>query len=162
MIDFSAATYGKAAAAPTREETMPILTDTFPGVTPLLITTPAAPSAFAHLLERETSTVGRVTVPQASTDLLDAPAQWTWQQLRDYVLRSIADRHGPQPPTDPAREASIFKSFHGRWGAQAGPIARFAFEQQDGYWNSAPVTATRFCKASDQYFAAPIAERLTA
>ncbi|MET7363300.1 hypothetical protein ABZS76_33350 [Streptomyces sp. NPDC005562] len=98
----------------------------------------------------------------SATDLLDAPRDWTWQQLRDYVLRAIADRHGPQPPADPAREASVFKSFHTRWGAQAGPIARFAFEQQDGYWNSAPIGVTRFCKASDHYFAQPIAQRLFA
>ncbi|MGW9067879.1 hypothetical protein ACWGQT_00305 [Streptomyces yangpuensis] len=98
--------------------------------------------------------------PAATTDLLDHPRDWSWQQLRDYVLRAIAERHGPQPPADPAREASIFKAFHGRWGQQAGPIARFAFEQQDGYWRSSPVTTTRFCKGSDDYFAAPIAERL--
>ncbi|MGW7100366.1 hypothetical protein [Streptomyces sp. NPDC054838] len=98
--------------------------------------------------------------PAATTDLLDNPRDWSWQQLRDYVLRAVAERHGPQPPADPARETAIFKSFHGRWRQQAGPIARFVFEQQDGYWRSAPVTATRFCKGSDPYFAQPIAERL--
>lgn len=100
-----------------------------------------------------------VKAPTAATDLLDQPGQWSWQQLRDYVLRAAAERHGPAP-VDEIKVTSIFKSFHTRWGALAGPIARFAFEQQDGYWRSAPVTPARFCKASDAYFAAPIAERI--
>lgn len=97
---------------------------------------------------------------RAVTDLLDSTENWTWQQLRDYVLRACAERHGPAP-VDDIKTSAIFKAFHARWGTLAGPIARFAYQQQDGYWRSAPVTPTRFCKASDDYFAAPIAERLT-
>lgn len=96
----------------------------------------------------------------AVTDLLSTPEGWTWQQLRDYVLRACAERHGPQP-VDDIKAASIFKAFHARWGSLAGPIARFAYEQQDGMWHSSPVMPSRFCKGSDSYFAAPIAERLT-
>lgn len=102
------------------------------------------------------------TITTAATDLLDTPDDWSWKQLRDYVLRSIAERHGPQPAGDEIKNASVFQAFHKRWGAQAGPIARFIFEQQDGYWRSAPVTTSRFTKGSDPYFAAPIAERLSA
>lgn len=99
------------------------------------------------------------TAYAATTDLLDSPMNWSWEQLRDYVVRSVEERHGPQA-RDAIREASIFKSFAARWGNQAGPIARFAFEQQDGFWRSAPVTASRFTKGNDAYFAGPISERL--
>ncbi|MFF7198206.1 hypothetical protein ACFZAM_31420 [Streptomyces sp. NPDC008079] len=110
-------------------------------------------------LQQHTPTASPPSPPCAVTDLLDEPQDWTWEQLRDYVVRAAVDRHGPQP-ADPIKTASIFKSFHDRWGRQAGPIARFAFEAQDGYWRSAPVTPNRFCRASDEYFAKPIAERL--
>ncbi|MGA5598440.1 hypothetical protein ACPCSE_29820 [Streptomyces cellulosae] len=131
MLDFSAPAYGKAAVT-TRPEPAPAIR-------------PAAAPA---------------PVAMAATDLLDAPMDWTWEQLRDYVLRSVAERHGPQPRHDTAKVNSIFKSFAARWGNQAGPIARFAFEQQDGFWRSAPVTISRFTKGNDEYFAGPIAERL--
>lgn len=134
LLDFSADTYGRAAATPAR-------------------------SPLPALLETAVGNVGRVQLPAAAADLLDRPEDWSWQQLRDYVLRSAAERHGPQP-VDDIKVNSIFKSFHTRWGKLAGPIARFTFEQQDGYWRSAPVTPTRFCKASDAYFAHPISERL--
>ncbi len=130
MLDFSAATYGKAA------------TTTAPPVTIRPATAPA------------------VRVAMAATDLLDSPMDWSWEQLRDYVMRSIAERHGPQPRREQHTINSIFKSFANRWGSQAGLIARFAFEQQDGFWRSAPVSIERFTKGNDEYFARPIAERL--
>jgi hypothetical protein len=99
-------------------------------------------------------------VAMAAADLLDPPEDWSWEQLRDYVLRAVAERHGPQPRRETPQVNSIFKSFVTRWGRNAGPIARFAFEQQDGYWRSAPVTITRFTKGNDDYFAGPISERL--
>lgn len=102
-----------------------------------------------------------LTVSAAATDLLDSPENWDWRQLRDYVLRSITDRHGPQPSGDEIRNQSIFRSFAQRWGKKAGPIARFAFEDQDGFWRDAPVTASRFTKGNDTYFAGPISERLS-
>lgn len=91
---------------------------------------------------------------------MSAPTEWDWRQLRDYVMRSIAERHGPQPAGDEIKNQSIFKSFAQRWGNQAGPIARFAFEDQDGFWRDAPVTVSRFTKGNDAYFAGPISERL--
>ncbi|MDQ1041426.1 hypothetical protein QFZ75_007928 [Streptomyces sp. V3I8] len=99
-------------------------------------------------------------VSMAATDLLDSPADWSWEQLRDYVTRSIAERHGPQPRHESVKVNSVFKSFAARWGNQAGPIARFAFEDQDGFWRSGPVTLTRFMKGNDAHFAGPISERL--
>jgi hypothetical protein len=138
MIDFSAdVTYGKAAVQPDRRHPQPATT-----------------------FERPARPTETTTVSLAATDLLDAPEDWSWEQLRDYVLRAVTQRHGPQPTRDPAQINSIFRSFVARWGAQAGPIARFAFEQQDGFWNSAPVTVTRFTKGCDNYFAEPIADRL--
>lgn len=131
------------------------------------------------LLEAAVGDVGRMPVPMpplgstgpapvampaytayaATTDLMDSPMDWSWEQLRDYVVRSVEERHGPQA-RDLIKETAIFKSFAARWGNQAGPIARFAFEQQDGFWRSAPVTVGRFTKGSDAYFAGPISERL--
>lgn len=130
MLDFSAATYGKAATS----------------APPVTIRPAAAPAPVA----------------MAAADLLDAPADWSWEQLRDYVMRAVAERHGPQPRRESHQVNSIFKSFASRWGRQAGPIARFAFEQQDGFWRSAPVDIRRFTKGNDEYFAQPIAERLGA
>lgn len=129
MLDFSANTYGKAAA------TAP----------PVTIRPATAPDTRVYM---------------AATDLLDSPTDWSWEQLRDYVMRSIAERHGPQPRHESHKINSVFKSFAARWGNQAGPIARFAFEQQDGFWRSAPVTLARFTKGNDDYFAGPISERL--
>jgi hypothetical protein len=94
-----------------------------------------------------------------ATDVGKDPAAWTWEDLRNYVVRQIEAIHGPFP-RDPVKEASIFRSFASRWGAQAGSIAQFALEDCEGRWAGAPISVTRFCKASDQYFAAPIAERL--
>jgi len=136
VLDFSDDAYGKAAKA-TMAAQQPY--------SPVTICPDAAPPA-------------RVTM--AATDLLDDPSDWSWEQLRDYVMRSIAERHGPQPRHESAKVNSIFKSFAARWGSQAGPIARFAFERQDGFWRSAPVTIARFTKGNDGYFAGPISERL--
>ncbi|MEV7675148.1 hypothetical protein [Streptomyces sp. NPDC088752] len=137
MINFAPPAYGKAA---------------------LHRSTPATPTAPAQTAPL--STAPTAPTKTGSTDLMDAPSNWDWRQLRDYVMRSIAERHGPQPAGDEIKIQSIFRSFAQRWGNQAGPIARFAFEQQDGFWRNAPVTASRFTKGNDPYFAGPISERL--
>lgn len=85
--------------------------------------------------------------------------QWTWQQLRDYVVSQIEAFHGPQP-RNPLKEKGIFSAFLDRWGNQAPAIARAAFEVHQGFWHSAPISVNRFCKSSDQYFAQVISERL--
>lgn len=130
MLDLSAPTYGKAAA-------------------------PATPSATIR-----PAAAPQTRVAMAATDLADDPMNWSWEQLRDYVMRSTLERHGPQPRREQHTVNRIFQSFAARWGNQAGPIACFAFEQQDGFWNSSPVTITRFVKGNDGFFAGPISERL--
>ena len=84
---------------------------------------------------------------------------WGWQELRDYVIREIERRHGPQV-RNPKTESSIFKSFITRWPDQAVAIAKTAFEVHNGMWRNAPISVNRFCKASDEYFAAVIAKNL--
>ena len=104
----------------------------------------------------------RVTIRRPETRVTDvgkSAATWTWEDLRNYVVRSIEAIHGPFP-RNPIKEKAIFSSFLSRWGTQAGPIAKFAFEECEGRWRGAPVSVTRFCKGSDEFFAAPIAERL--
>lgn len=88
-----------------------------------------------------------------------AKTEWAWDDLRDYVVHNIEERFGPFP-RDARKEAGIFKSFLSRWGDQAQGIARYAFETVDGRWAGAPISVNRFCKNSDPYFAAVIAERL--
>jgi hypothetical protein len=93
------------------------------------------------------------------TDVGKDSATWSWEDLRNYVVRSIEQAHGPFPREAP-KEASIFKSFADRWGPLAGPIATFVFGELGGMWRGAPVRIQRFCKGSDPYFAEPIAARL--
>lgn len=126
---------------------------------------------FPSILDAPVSTTSTVTAPviqervsvrrpeTRTTDVGKGAASWTWEDLRNYVVRSIERIHGPFP-RDAIKEKAIFSSFVTRWGAQAGPIAKFAFEECEGRWRGAPVSVTRFCKGSDHYFAAPIAERL--
>jgi hypothetical protein len=87
------------------------------------------------------------------------PEDWGWEELRDYVANETIKRFGVFP-RDPKKEFGIFKSFCERWGDRAVMIAKFAFEIQDGRWRGAPVKMTRFCKASDPYFATLIDEYL--
>lgn len=85
--------------------------------------------------------------------------QWTWEDLRDYVVRQIEERHGPQV-RDFKKESGIFKGFLSRWTSQAPVIAQMAFDVYDGMWRGAPISVNRFCKASDPFFAQVIADRL--
>lgn len=83
---------------------------------------------------------------------------WGWSDLRDYIFTEIEARHGIQV-RDPKKEASIIKSFMSRWGTDAVRIARTAFDVHDGMWGGAPISINRFCRASDQWFAAVIVEK---
>jgi hypothetical protein len=86
---------------------------------------------------------------------------WDWGDLRDYVIREIEKRHGPQV-REPMKEKAIFGSFIKRHGAaQSVAIAEFAFDLSNGMWQSAPISVNRFCKASDPFFADPIKQRLS-
>jgi hypothetical protein len=107
---------------------------------------------------KETVTVMPVKTQGASYVMKDEQA-WGWSDLRDYVMREIEKRHGPQV-RDPKREAGIFKSFMSRWPEQSVEIAKTAFGPvYDGMWHNAPISINRFCKASDGYFAQVIASK---
>jgi hypothetical protein len=101
----------------------------------------------------------RVTSVAGASYLLKEDAEWTWADLRDYVMGQIEEFHGPQL-RNPVKEKAIFEGFMKRHGAKAVGIARFAFEVQRGMWQRAPISVNRFCKGSDVYFATPISERL--
>lgn len=120
------------------------------GQKPVSKIAPAAPAV------RETV---RLTPVAGAAYLLKADEDWTWEDLRDYVMAQIVMYHGPQV-RNPVKEASIFRGFMSRHGEKAVGIARFAFEQQRGMWQRAPISANRFSKGSDPYFADTIAKRL--
>lgn len=106
----------------------------------------------------------RVTVRTAEPGrgyLMRAPKDWSWEDLRDYVVTKILEIHGPFPRNE-RTEFGIFKGFAARYGADAGPVAKYAFERLDGIWRGSPIRVGRFAKASDDYFADPILARLSA
>jgi hypothetical protein len=97
---------------------------------------------------------------QGAAFIMKSDIAWGWSDLRDYVVAEIEKRHGPQV-RDARIEASVFKSFMSRWPEQSVAIAKAAFGPvHEGMWCNAPISVNRFCKASDSYFAAKIAERL--
>ena len=100
-----------------------------------------------------------VTAVSGAAYLLKEDSQWSWEDLRDYVMGQIEEFHGPQL-RNTMKESSVFKGFMARHGVKAVGIARFAFEQQRGMWQRAPISVNRFCKGSDPYFADPISARL--
>lgn len=115
---------------------------------------------------RETVTITRpepATAPAAretrTSHVGKDPADWSWENLRDYAVRQIESFHGPFPK-EPAKITGIFRSFHSRYGRHAGPIAVAAFELYRGRWKGAPISVTRFCKGSDAYFGDVILNRL--
>lgn len=117
-----------------------LVRETIPPVTDTITITP----------QRETRT----------THVQRPSAQWTWEDLRNYVVGQL-EAHFGAFPRDPLKEKAIFVGFLNRWGIQAGPIAEFVFELCDGMWKGAPMSVYRFCKNSDPYFAQPIAARLS-
>lgn len=124
----------------------------------------AAPGRVVRVNSPQTTVHQRARVITADADLHRTAHKitehWSWRELRDYVADEIIKRFGVFPRDD-IREAAIFKSFVDRWGIdEARTIATFAFETQDGRWKGAPVGMTRFCKASDPYFAEPITRHL--
>ncbi len=95
----------------------------------------------------------------ASAYLLKPTAQWTWQDLRDYVISEAESRFGPQP-RNPVTEAATMKSFIARHGiADAVLVAKAAYLVYDGMWCQAPIKITRFTKNSDEFFALVILAR---
>jgi len=124
---------------------------------------PTVVVAAPALRVRETVSVVRAPVESArevrTTDVGKPSAEWGWEDLRNYVTRQIQISFGDFP-IDPVKHRAIFSSFCTRHGEMAGPIAVAAFDLFGGRWNGAPISVNRFCKASDQYFAIPIKERL--
>jgi hypothetical protein len=105
-----------------------------------------------------------VVTPVRKTHLLTAGANWSWQDLRDYVVGQIETRFGPIP-RNTNQETGIFKSFYGRWPAgpdliSAADIAQHLYETLGGWWRGSPVRIGRFAKPSDPYCAAIVAEQL--
>lgn len=100
-----------------------------------------------------------VTAVAGAAYLAKDDSQWTWEDLRDYVMAQIESFHGPQV-RNAMKESSIFRSFLSRHGEQAVAIARAAFEVHRGMWQRAPISVNRFCKASDSYFSDVIKDRL--
>lgn len=130
------------------------------------------PSAPATTLVRQRPAQVVTTVPTVTETVVVTPrpsqaagfvmrpdSDWGWQDLRDYVIREIEARGGAVV-RNPKTEGSIFKSFMSRHPEQAVAIAKAAFEVHDGMWRNAPISVNRFCKASDEYFAAVIAKNL--
>lgn len=117
--------------------------------------------------------VTRMTVVKDHVAVRPAPSQthlaadasdWTWRELRDFVVTGLAARFGAVEVTDPnwaVKEVGTFKGFIKRWGPQqAASIAHYAIEVCDARWQGRPITVNSFCKGSDPYFAQPIADRL--
>jgi hypothetical protein len=75
-------------------------------------------------------------------------------------VAQIAEHFGPFP-RDARKEHAIFRRFFNEYGTDAIAIAKFAFGPVcGGMWRGAPISVNRFCKASDDYFAKAILERL--
>lgn len=96
---------------------------------------------------------------QSRTHLMTDHGSWGWSEIRDYVVTEIEARTGPFP-RDARKEASIFKRWTGKYGDESVEIARYAFEVCNGRWRGAPVSITRFCKGSDEWFSDVILEAL--
>jgi hypothetical protein len=100
-----------------------------------------------------TSTATAAKSFPSSAYLLKKAADWTWQDLRDYVIMAITEKFDA-PQRDLLKEAAIFKGFISRYGTvDAVLIATCAFEINGGVWRHAPITITRFTKNNDPYFA---------
>lgn len=102
-----------------------------------------------------------VTPNVPRSDLLSPDTQrWGWEEFRDYVVAKITETFGPFP-RDARKEHAIFRRFFSEYGSDAIAIVDYAFGPIcGGMWRGAPISINRFCKASDDYFAKAILERL--
>lgn len=91
--------------------------------------------------------------------LLKDDYEWTWQDLRDYVVNEMLDREF-EVESDAIRESAIFRSFMKRWDLRGVAIARHVFEIMDGKWFGQPITINNFCKGQDPHFAKSVDNRL--
>jgi hypothetical protein len=123
-------------------------------------TTPRQTSREVSTAPTVVETVTVTTLPSEARGFLSRDdAQWSWSDLRDYVVHEIERRFGTFP-RDAKKEFGIFSRFVKEHGEQAAAIAKYAFEVCDGWWQGAPISVNRFCKGSD--FAAPIKQSLVA
>jgi hypothetical protein len=118
----------------------------------------AQQTATTKVLVTETLTL-TPTHTQSRTDLLTPEEQWGWSEVRDYVVAQIEQHFGPFP-RDARKEHGIFSRFCTKYGPDAGRIAKYAFDVAGGWWKGSPISVTRFCRASDPWFADVILERL--
>jgi hypothetical protein len=114
--------------------------------------TETTPQVEVHTVVQVTSEISVKPLPHQSYQM---KSDWSWQDLRDYVVIQIEAIHGPFPRV-PLKESGIFKGFLNRWGDQSQVIAKRAFEVYGGMWAGAPVSIYRFAKSSDEFFAKPI------
>lgn len=105
-------------------------------------------------------TVAQMAPTRSRTDLIVETSEWGYQQVRDYVIRSIEEQVGSFP-RNMIKETAIFKAFCDRWGDQAVAIARAAVEHHGCWWKNSPLSVNRFCKGSDPYFAEIIAAQIS-
>lgn len=91
--------------------------------------------------------------------LLKQDDEWTWSDLRDYVMHELEERHGPQT-VNAVTQASTFKGFMKRHETRSAEIARYAMETCRGRWYGNPITVNSFCKNSDPTFANEILDLL--
>lgn len=111
---------------------------------------------------RQTARVTSQSYEHRRDYLTRDPNTWTWDDLRNYVVGKIQEMHGDFPRNE-GKEFGIFSAFAGRFDDMAGPIAKWAFETSPtpGFWKGSPISVTRFCKASDEYFGLQIQARIS-
>lgn len=122
------------------------------------IVAPTAQETSVKVMER----VSVTSLPSTSRGHLMRPdSEWTWSDLRDYVISEIEKCSGVFPRNQ-RKEQGIFNRFHSEFGPEeSAAIARHAFEVCNGWWANAPISVNRFCRGSDDFFARPILSKLT-
>jgi hypothetical protein len=129
------------------------------------LTTTAARVRIEQTIPTVEQTVTVRAQPSAQAGyLLVADQDWTWRELRDFVVAEIERLHGVWPRNQ-TTEYGIFNSFVTRWSAVApwlpARIAKTAFGPvYQGMWMNAPISVNRFAKNSDGSFGVPLAEKI--
>lgn len=90
--------------------------------------------------------------------LFKEPADWDWEDLRDYSVEQITEVSGPFE-FDATKANSVFRAFMKRH-PNAPQIARYVFDILGGLWYAEPVGIYRFYRGQDPYFADPITRLL--
>ncbi len=94
------------------------------------------------------------TFTETRNDLLGTGTDW--EQIRDFVCRSIEERWGPRV-RNLAKDDAVFRSFVERHGSDAAwHVARAAVGAWGCSWKGAPLSVERFSVSNDEFFALPI------